>query len=73
MAAPKKEAMMNERYALQLLEEIRTILGSNLMVMSRLRDDILHYDDERTYKTSEQIVNEGVRRLEALREQLEGN
>lgn len=63
----------NQAYLLQLLEEIRTLLGQQLQVSARIYDDIAGQEDEQTWKQSMKDIEDGRERLEALRQSLDGN
>lgn len=60
-------------YMLVLLEEIRLLQSSQLMVLARFRDDYKGYTDSRTYKVAEEEVSESVERLQQYYQSNEKN
>lgn len=62
-----------QEYILALLEEIRLLTASQLLIMARLRDDYRGYtdSDERTYKVATAEVEESFARMKALYNRLQ--
>jgi hypothetical protein len=70
-------AARNSAYMLQLLEEIGTLAAEQLQITTRIYDNLSGHnvdgapDDGQTWKIAMSEINQGIKRLNALREKLD--